>query len=60
MKRHEQKAADSGKEAVESERPGDHKAGEDDCRCKEVSKKSMPELIKLMLDDLAFWKKRER
>ena len=27
------------------------------CRCKEVSKKSFPEMIKLMISDLAFWKK---
>jgi hypothetical protein len=33
--------------------------GENDiiCRCKEVSKKSFPEMIKLMISDLAFWKK---
>ena len=30
---------------------------DDNCRCKEVSKKSVPEMFRLMLDDLAFWKK---
>ena len=28
-----------------------------DCRCREVSQKTAPELIKLMVDDLAFWRK---
>lgn len=32
-------------------------AGEEACRCKEVSKRSFPELLKLMLKDLAFWRK---
>ncbi len=31
---------------------------EDTCRCKEVSKKTLPEMFKLMLGDLAFWKRR--
>ena len=33
--------------------------GENDivCRCKEVSKKTFPEMVKLMISDLAFWKK---
>ena len=32
-------------------------AGEISCRCKEVSKKTLPELLRLMIKDLAFWKK---
>ncbi len=28
-----------------------------DCRCKETSKMSPRELLKLMMKDLAFWKK---
>lgn len=32
----------------------------EECRCKEVSKKTFPEMIKLMLDDLAFWKKEKK
>ena len=32
-------------------------AGEITCRCKEVSKKTLPELLRLMIKDLAFWKK---
>ena len=33
--------------------------GENDitCRCKEVSKKTFPEMFKLMISDLAFWKR---
>jgi hypothetical protein len=39
---------------------GKHQAGEtggENCRCKEVSKKTVPELLKTMIGDLAFWKK---
>ena len=32
---------------------------EDSCRCKEVSKKTFPELLSLMISDLAFWKKKK-
>ena len=32
-------------------------AGEITCRCKEVSKKTLPELLRLMIKDLAFWNK---
>ena len=38
----------------------EQEAGEADeitCRCKEVSKKTFPELLRLMIKDLAFWKK---
>jgi|GEM_PF-2673065 len=28
------------------------------CRCKEVSKKKWPDLLRLMLRDMAFWKKK--
>lgn len=40
--------------------PVQQEAGEDGeitCRCKEVSKKTLPELLRLMMKDLAFWKK---
>lgn len=30
----------------------------EECRCKEMSKKTFPELLKSMLRDFAFWKKR--
>ncbi|MBS1115598.1 MAG: hypothetical protein H6Q94_1327 [Nitrospirae bacterium] len=31
--------------------------GEITCRCKEVSKKTFPEMLRLMISDLVFWKK---
>lgn len=31
---------------------------EESCRCKEVSKKSIPELLKVAVTDLSFWKKK--
>lgn len=34
-----------------------NKSGENGCRCKEVSKKTLPEMIKLMIKDLTSWKK---
>jgi hypothetical protein len=37
--------------------PGTVAPEEEDCRCKEVSKKSLPELIKMMLRDLTFRRK---
>jgi len=33
---------------------------EDACRCKEVSEKSFPGLLKVMMRDLAFWKKKNK
>lgn len=36
---------------------GEAEGGGESCRCKEVSKKSLPELFRMMLRDLAFWKK---
>jgi hypothetical protein len=36
-------------------------AGHDDaCRCKETSKMTPRELLKLMMSDLAFWKKAKK
>jgi hypothetical protein len=34
--------------------------GSDACRCKEASKMTPRQLLDLMLNDLAFWKKREK
>ncbi len=49
---------DSGKEKNTLE---NHAAGkEDDCRCKETSKMTPGELLKLMMSDLAFWKKKKK
>ena len=32
----------------------------DDCRCKEVSKKSIGGMLKLMISDLAIWEKKPK
>jgi len=32
---------------------------EESCRCKEASKKTPLELLKLMINDLSFWKKEQ-
>jgi hypothetical protein len=58
----DKKKTASGKDSAEREKVDSHDVGasEDACRCKEVSRKSLPELIKLMLGDFTFWKKRGR
>ncbi len=33
---------------------------DDFCRCKEVSKKTVPEMLRLMVSDLAFWRRSEK
>ena len=46
---------EKGKEA-----DGAHAGHDDSCRCKETSKMSPQELLKLMMNDLAFWKKTKK
>lgn len=46
----------SGPAENEIRKAGIHES-EDDCRCKEAKEKTIPELLKIMLQDLAFWKK---
>ena len=58
-----QKPANSGnghpeKVSTEERRTGDSTL--DSCRCKEVSEKTFPEMLKLMISDLSFWKKTKR
>lgn len=54
MTGHQRKSAVPEKSAAVKEKPeGDG----DSCRCKEVSKKTPVEMLKLMLSDLAFWRK---
>lgn len=36
---------------------GTEQMSDDNCRCKEVSEKRFTEMLRLMLNDLAFWKK---
>jgi len=48
-----------GPEKAEKAENSPVKAGSgDDCRCKAASKMSPGELLKLMVSDLTFWKKR--
>ncbi len=51
----------SGEDRIADENTAGKKAETvpgDACRCKEVARKTPAELLKLALDDLAFWKKR--
>lgn len=60
MTQQKQPPDSSGKRPGETVKPGEQEAGEGSkvsCRCKEVSKKTLPEMLRLMLSDLAFWKK---
>jgi len=58
MTRHQRQHEDSDKR--DDAHSGERKMEEGSdivCRCKEVSKKTFPEMIRLMISDLAFWKK---
>lgn len=60
MTRHRKQSAGSGKGPFEKEKSKKREledVSEDICRCKEVSKKRLPEMLKLMVSDLAFWRK---
>jgi len=60
MKDDRQKSPASADKRRKEERPATEAAGlkdEESCRCKEVSKKSMSELLKVAISDLSFWKK---
>ena len=49
--------------ARETAKTEGHQAGEghdENCRCKEASSMTPRELLKLMVKDLAFWKKGEK
>ncbi|NJD56790.1 MAG: hypothetical protein FIA94_10355 [Nitrospirae bacterium] len=43
-----------------TEERSEGEGAEDSCRCKEVSQKTFPDLLRLMISDLAFWKKNKR
>ncbi len=48
-----------GRKSPGAERHAEDRAGEgEDCRCKEVAKKTPAELLKTMISDLSFWKKK--
>jgi len=36
------------------------KSADEDCRCKEVSEKTFPDMFRLMIRDLSFWKKTKK
>ena len=60
MTQHQRQADSPGNRPDEKKVPDERGKGEDGeiiCRCKEVSKKTFPEMLKLMLRDLVFWKK---
>lgn len=42
------------------ENAAEARRGVDDCRCKEASQLSPGQLLKLMVSDLAFWKKMKK
>ncbi|MGD0283524.1 MAG: hypothetical protein ABSB95_14305 [Dissulfurispiraceae bacterium] len=58
MKQSQNPSGFSGKQPQEKEEPSGQVA-EDSCRCKEASKKTPLELLKLMIDDMAFWKTKQ-
>ena len=56
----EQKAVDPGDTGKEHDMAGPPQAkadNDDSCRCKEASKMTPRELLRLMIGDLTFWKK---
>jgi hypothetical protein len=48
---------DNSKPLKNKEEQREGKTTGENCRCEEVSKKTVPELLKIMVRDLAFWKK---
>ncbi len=61
MAKHGRSAKGSGKGPVKGggARKPAAPGGEGECRCKEMSKKTPRELLKVMVDDLSFWKKKK-
>jgi hypothetical protein len=57
MKTPETPGRGRGKDAAHEHAGTDH---DETCRCKETSKMSPQELLRLMVNDLAFWKKTKR
>lgn len=54
------KTVGSGSREKESADVHDGAGHDDACRCKETSKMAPRELLKLMMSDLAFWKKSKK
>ncbi len=62
MKKQNQEFSGKGKTSPVKKKAGGETGmdSEDACRCKEVSEKSFPGLLKVMVKDLAFWKKKDK
>lgn len=63
MTKHREQTAEPDKKTLEGQTSAGNelgKAGEDDCRCKEVSKMKPSDMFKLVINDLAFWRKAKR
>lgn len=59
--RYPKTAAQNGPENVKKSAAGHAGVGHDEnCRCQEASKMTPQELLKLMMSDLAFWKKKKK
>lgn len=62
MTKYKEPSAGSGKEIVKEEKISEQKVNEgneESCRCKEVAKKTPREMLRLMINDMAFWKKQK-
>ncbi len=60
MAQDQEQLAGSGKKPVEKEKePKKEEVGES-CRCEEVARKTPRELFRLMLSDLAFWRRKKK
>ncbi len=59
MAKYQKQSSGAEKEprAKETSQGGADADSEESCRCKEVAKKTPGELLRLMIGDLAFWKK---
>jgi hypothetical protein len=63
MNDRDNKKTDAGAHRFEHGRSKEHNKGAEkdiDCRCKEAEGKTIPQLFKIMVKDLAFWKKDNR
>ena len=55
--RQRESGSDNSKSLENKGKQREEKTLGENCRCEEVSKKTVPELLKIMVRDLAFWKK---
>lgn len=60
MTKYKEPSAGPGKEVVKKGKLPEQEVNEEqeeNCRCKEVAKKTPREMLRLMISDVAFWKK---